>query len=137
MGGAICYYTYERNPKLWSGVVFVCPMLKVSDDILPPQWIIDLFQKVIGPTGSPSPIGWLPIAPTKNIQKKAFRLPEKRFAVCNFPCFYGRQPRLITARELMVSHEYNLMASRLFSIGCFILGALTFHYSLCFRLYRM
>jgi len=101
MGGAISYFTYERNPKLWSGVVFVAPMLKVAKGILPPPWVVILLQKLLGPSGSYSPIGWLPIAPTANIAQKAFRLPEKYVAVCKFPCFYGRQPRLATARELL------------------------------------
>ena len=103
MGGAISYYTYKRNPKLWSGIVFVAPMLKVSDKILPPPWVVKLFQKVLGNPGSYSRLGWLPIAPSANITKKAFKNKEKRFAICNFPCFYGRQPRLATARELLVS----------------------------------
>lgn len=101
MGGAISYYTYQRNPKLWSGIVFVAPMLKVSDEILPPPWVVKLFQALVGNPGSYSRIGWLPIAPSANITRKAFKLSEKRLAICNFPCFYGRQPRLATAREIL------------------------------------
>jgi len=104
MGGAVCYYTYNRNPKLWNGVVFLSPMLKVSDELLPPVWVVNAFKKICGRPGSYSCIGWLPIAPTASVDKKSFHLPEKRLRVLNFPCFYGRQPRLVTARELLVSN---------------------------------
>lgn len=34
MGGAVAFSTYERNPKMWNGVIFVAPMVKIADDVV-------------------------------------------------------------------------------------------------------
>lgn len=100
--GAVAYSIYNRMPNLFRGVVFVCPMCKISDDMLPPQWVIDVLKWLIGPTGTTSFLGFLPIAPAKNdLGNVTHRLDEKRVLVSRCPTSYGRNPRLATARELI------------------------------------
>jgi alpha-beta hydrolase superfamily lysophospholipase len=103
MGGAVAYAVYNRTPSLYSGVVFVCPMCKISDDMLPPQFVIDALKWIVGPTGSESSwIGHLPIAPSKSdLFETAHHVPEKAEQIYRCPTSYGRNPRLVTARELL------------------------------------
>lgn len=101
MGGAVAYCTYNRNPKLFRGVVFVCPMCKIGDDCLPPQWVIDLFRQLAGPKGTASTLGYLPIAPSQGVQMDWSIRPHKQALLSSFPLEYGRKPRLATARELL------------------------------------
>lgn len=106
MGGAICYYIYERNPKFWSGILFLSPMLKVSDEFLPPENVIKICEKFVGPQGTYSPLGWLPVTPTPEVNGKSFKLQWKRYIIMSFPSLYGRRPRLATARELLLVTRY-------------------------------
>lgn len=101
MGGAVAYCTYNRTPKLFSGVVFVCPMCKIGDDCLPSQWVIDLFRKLAGPKGTASTLGYLPIAPSQGIDIDLSVRPLKQAMLTAFPIDYVRKPRLATARELL------------------------------------
>lgn len=104
MGGAVAYYTYNRNPSLWSGVIFVAPMCKVSDELLPPKFIVDMLQTFCGDAGSDVdsyPFAKLPIAPTKDVQEFSFKLKEKAELAYTVPFGFGRKPRLATARELL------------------------------------
>jgi acylglycerol lipase len=102
MGGAAAFSTYQRCPSLFSGVVFVSPMCKISDEMLPPRWIIDLLYKVLGPKGTYSALGCLPIAPQKgDLRQYSFRLSSKRDFVTRSPTCFVRNPRLATARELL------------------------------------
>mmetsp|Transcript_35826 Transcript_35826/g.73265 ORF Transcript_35826/g.73265 Transcript_35826/m.73265 type:complete len:384 (-) Transcript_35826:410-1561(-) len=102
MGGAISMLTYNRSPKMWSGVVFLCPMCKLTKDMVPPDWVVELFLKIAGPMGSATPIGKLPMAPAKgDTVKLSFKLEEKRLKWTRHPLFYGRKPRFSTAREIL------------------------------------
>jgi len=103
MGGAVAFSTYERNPKMWNGVIFVAPMVKIADDVLPPKWVIDAFRLVVGPSGTSSFLARLPIAPSSgSFDDFCFKEIEKRELVNQSPySFGGRKPRLATARELM------------------------------------
>ncbi|GAX25256.1 hypothetical protein FisN_5Lh338 [Fistulifera solaris] len=102
MGGAVAYCTYKRIPHIFRGVVFVCPMCKISDDMLPPQWVVNTLIWLIGPSGSTSFLGYLPIAPAKqNVGEVANKLEEKRIVNGRAPLNYERNPRLATARELI------------------------------------
>ena len=103
MGGAACFCTYQRNPSLFSGVVFVSPMCKISQEMLPPQWVIDLLYKILGPKGTYSVFGCLPIAPSKgDLRQYSFRLAYKGDRLFRSPTSFVRNPRLATARELLV-----------------------------------
>jgi alpha-beta hydrolase superfamily lysophospholipase len=78
-------------------------MCKISDDMLPPQWVIDLLGYVVGPAGSESSwIGRLPIAPSKSdLFESAHHDRAKAEMIYRCPTSYGRNPRLVTARELL------------------------------------
>lgn len=98
----MAYSVYNRMPSLFKGVVFICPMCKIADDMLPPQWIIDVMKWLTGPRGSTSWLGYLPIAPAKNeLKNLTHRDPAKCRAVSRCPTSFCRNPRLATARELV------------------------------------
>jgi alpha-beta hydrolase superfamily lysophospholipase len=102
MGGAVCYDVYNEIPTLFTGVVFICPMCKVQDDMLPPKWIINLLQYITGPSGTITQFGLLPIAPSKRLELISTRIPELMQHVKTSPtCFSSRKPRLITACQLL------------------------------------
>lgn len=102
MGGAVAYCTYNRIPDSFRGVVFVCPMCKISDDMLPPQYVIDFLKWMLGPSGTTSFLGYLPIAPSKNdLGDFTHRVHEKGQLNSRCPLIYDRNPRLATARELI------------------------------------
>jgi len=102
MGGAVAYSVYNRVPDIFKGVVFLCPMCKISDDMLPPEFVIDVMKWMTGPTGKTSWIGYLPIAPAKNeLRNLTHRVPEKGQALSRCPTSFCRNPRLATARELV------------------------------------
>lgn len=87
-----------------SGVVFLCPMCKLSDDMVPPQWIVNFATAVAGPTGTTGCLGYFPITPSKgDLKRLSYRLSEKRAIFTRVPSVFGRNARLATAREIMVS----------------------------------
>lgn len=102
MGGAVSFLAYQKKPSLFSGVIFIAPMCKVSEALKPPQWIIDLLKIITGPVGSNGLIGFLPITPTK---EKMDNLTHRDAVMKNLsksvPFQFGRNPRLTTARELL------------------------------------
>lgn len=103
MGGAVAYYVYNRMPSLFRGVVFVCPMCKISDDMLPHPLLIRFLKWLVGPSGGAATFwGHLPIAPSKNnLSNMTHRIEEKRIQSALPPLGFHRSPRLATARELM------------------------------------
>eukprot|EP00562_Extubocellulus_spinifer_P023243 CAMPEP_0178626470 /NCGR_PEP_ID=MMETSP0698-20121128/8415_1 /TAXON_ID=265572 /ORGANISM="Extubocellulus spinifer, Strain CCMP396" /LENGTH=347 /DNA_ID=CAMNT_0020265675 /DNA_START=71 /DNA_END=1116 /DNA_ORIENTATION=+ len=78
MGGAISLKTYNRHPEFFSGVVFIAPMCKLSDKMLPPvfiapmcklsdkmlppEWVVNLLQQLLGKSGDVNWLGELPVA---------------------------------------------------------------------------
>jgi len=102
MGGAVAYSVQRQVPELIKGVVFVCPMCKISDNMLPPQSIIDILRWAIGPSGdgNTSWLGYLPIAPARD-QMVTHKDPAKLLLASRVPLCFGRNPRLATARELI------------------------------------
>ena len=100
--GAVAFCTYNRNPSLYRGVVFICPMCKIADDMLPPAWVIDFLMWCIGKKGTTSFLGYLPIAPARSsLENTTHKIPEKRHLVARCPTYLVRNPRLATARELI------------------------------------
>jgi len=99
MGGAVAFSVYERAPTLFRGVVLVCPMCKIADDMLPAQWVIDALTWLVSNVHW---LGYLPIAPAaQSLGDLAHKLPHKRALLDRTPLVYGRNPRLATARELI------------------------------------
>ncbi|GKY96422.1 hypothetical protein MPSEU_000601700 [Mayamaea pseudoterrestris] len=102
MGGAVAYCTYDRTPSLYRGVVFICPMCKIADEMLPPTWVIEILMWCIGKRGTTSVLGYLPIAPARgSLENTTHKVPEKRRLVSRCPTYLDRNPRLATARELI------------------------------------
>jgi acylglycerol lipase len=102
MGGAVAFSVHKRIFHLIKGVVFVCPMCKISEDMLPPQGVIDILTWLIGPSGSTSLLGYLPIAPAKqSLGDVAHKVKAKKDLYARNPLSFGRNPRLATARELI------------------------------------
>ena len=90
MGGAISLKTYNRHPEFFSGVVFIAPMCKLSDKMLPPDWVINLVQRLLGKSGDVNWLGELPVAPAKgDTASLSFKLKDKKHLF-----IYGRKPRL-------------------------------------------
>ena len=102
MGGAIAIKTYIRNPNFFSGVVFIAPLCKVSEHMLPPDWVVSFLKLLLGKTDRVTWIGEQPLAPTKgDTAALSFKIPEKRRLFTMHPFVYGRQPRFHTAREII------------------------------------
>lgn len=102
MGGAVAYSIIKAHPDVYSGVNFVAPMCKIVENMMPPQWIIELGRKIAGPTGSATAMGYLPLAPTKgDLKMLTFKLAHKRALCSRVPSIFARKPRLATARELL------------------------------------
>ena len=103
MGGAVAHTIIHQHPQDYAGVVFQAPMCKISKDMLPPNWVIELLGKLTGPSGTVSALGYLPIAPSKgDLRLLTFKLQEKRNISTRVPSAFGRRPRLATAREMIV-----------------------------------
>lgn len=103
MGGAVSFSVYNAIPQVFQGVVFLCPMCKISDNMLPPQPVINVLKWLIGPSGpTASWLGYLPIAPARNsLENVTHKVLEKRHLCSRSPLVFGRNPRLATARELI------------------------------------
>ena len=102
MGGAIVYDIMNRNRSSYEGVIFVSPMCKVLNT--PPEWVVKIFEAIVGPSGSVNSFSYMPIAPSKgSIPDLSFKDKKKMALATSVPTSYGRKPRLATARELLVS----------------------------------
>lgn len=102
MGGAIAYMVHGRIGHLFRGVVFGCPMCKISETMLPPKWVIKLLRHLVDPNSMASFVRSWPIAPSNNnLANLTFRLAEKKFMILRCPLIYGRRPRLVTAYNLL------------------------------------
>ena len=103
MGGAVAFKIVGRSPGFFCGVSFVSPMCKIADNLLPPQWVIDIFRFISGPKGTATTIGRLPVAPARgDLRFLTYKSAEKRALLTLSRAAYGRRPRLATVRELMV-----------------------------------
>eukprot|EP00521_Asterionellopsis_glacialis_P012182 CAMPEP_0195306774 /NCGR_PEP_ID=MMETSP0707-20130614/37371_1 /TAXON_ID=33640 /ORGANISM="Asterionellopsis glacialis, Strain CCMP134" /LENGTH=387 /DNA_ID=CAMNT_0040371001 /DNA_START=14 /DNA_END=1177 /DNA_ORIENTATION=+ len=122
MGGPLAMKTYNRNPDLFTGVVFVAPMCKLTDKMLPPDWVIQFFKCLVGKSGNAKWLGGLPIAPAKaSPVDLAFKLPEKKWIYTMHPFLYGRKPRLDTALEcLEMTMDISTNVAREFTAPFFI-----------------
>ena len=116
MGGAVAYCTYRRLPTLFHrGVVLLCPMCKISEDLLPSPEIIRWFRRVVGRKEEPTTwLGFLPLAPSKgNAFAEYCCKDSKKFQLLSAfsPLEYGprTKPRLATARELLDATRFITM----------------------------
>eukprot|EP00934_Nitzschia_sp_Nitz4_P004289 Nitzschia sp. Nitz4//scaffold364_size14896//10634//11938//NITZ4_008911-RA/size14896-augustus-gene-0.2-mRNA-1//-1//CDS//3329549279//4279//frame0 len=101
LGGAVAFKIIT-NFKDYAGAIFMAPMCKIADNMMPAPWVVDLFRMVVGPSGTVSALGYLPVAPSKgDIRQLTFKLAHKRALFGRAPSVFGRKPRLATARELL------------------------------------
>jgi alpha-beta hydrolase superfamily lysophospholipase len=104
MGGAVAFDVMSRNRSEYEGVLFVCPMVKVS--IAPPKIVVDSLRALLGEPGTVNAFSMLPLAPSKgNIPDLSFKNKEKMRLAISAPTSYGRKPRLGTAREILETTE--------------------------------
>ena len=100
MGGAVAFDTMLNHRSEYDGVIFAAPMLKIA--VVPPDWVVKLFYKIVGDPGTVTPLSFLPVAPLKgNIADLAFKDKEKMRVALYAPSEYARKPRLATSRELL------------------------------------
>ena len=111
----MAYTIMQKHPDLYAGVVFLCPMCKIADEMMPPQFVIDLCRKISGPTGTASLIGYLPMAPSKgDLQDLTFKLKDKQRVYMRHPAVFKRKPRFATAREMLVRFNLCVWSGKLF-----------------------
>ena len=107
MGGAIVYDVMNRNRSSYEGVIFASPMCKVLNT--PPDWVVKIFEMIVGKPGTLNSFNLMPFAPTKgSFPELSFKDKHKMALATSVPTSFGRKPRLATARELLVSHHLSV-----------------------------
>ncbi|GMI50760.1 hypothetical protein TeGR_g6977 [Tetraparma gracilis] len=106
MGGALAFDLADRFPDLITGgAILVSPMCAIHEKMKPPPAVIEGFRAVIGKPGSSDGVrgalGKLPLAPSADIGDYCYKDQNMRVIAEDVPSFYGRKPRLATARELL------------------------------------
>ena len=102
MGGAISYTVYNKIPEVFKGVIFQAPMVKISDETLPPKFLINLLEKLLNPRSITSGLGYLPLAPADNkLHEYLGTNKESLEIVDRCPTLFSRNPRLKTAQTLL------------------------------------
>eukprot|EP00549_Striatella_unipunctata_P025565 CAMPEP_0118691124 /NCGR_PEP_ID=MMETSP0800-20121206/10504_1 /TAXON_ID=210618 ORGANISM="Striatella unipunctata, Strain CCMP2910" /NCGR_SAMPLE_ID=MMETSP0800 /ASSEMBLY_ACC=CAM_ASM_000638 /LENGTH=176 /DNA_ID=CAMNT_0006588865 /DNA_START=1099 /DNA_END=1629 /DNA_ORIENTATION=- len=98
--------TYMEKPSLWGGVVFICPMCRFSEKMMPSPILLWLLRFFCGPPGSKvNFFGLLPFTPTSGI-KYSFKVPYHKLLVDMAPNITGRKMRLASAREMLAGTAY-------------------------------
>merc|ERR1719317_1844469 len=98
-GGAVAIHLCMLRPKLFKGVVLVCPMCDIADDVKPPEIVVQALIFVSKFAGT------LPVMPSNDHMKLVWK--DSRFydSVVVGPSknklSYKGKPRLATARELL------------------------------------
>jgi len=106
MGGAVAFDVYARlTSQVVSGVVFVSPMTKIKEDMVPHPFIIKVLHWLLGSQGTERLIGLFPLAPSCDLSSLAYRLEDRRRLAHCIPLIYSRKPRLTTARELLLTTQ--------------------------------
>ncbi|GMI11938.1 hypothetical protein TrVE_jg12545 [Triparma verrucosa] len=101
MGGAVCHDVSLRCSEIITGSILICPMCAIHSHMKPPPFVISLLYKLVGPPNTLNFFGTLPLAPSKDVGEHAFRLKSKKDLSESHCNYYGRKPRLATARELL------------------------------------
>ncbi|GMH69605.1 hypothetical protein TL16_g05197 [Triparma laevis f. inornata] len=101
MGGAVSYEVSQRCSEIITGTLLLCPMCAIHENMKPSPLIIKMFYAVVGPPGSCNYLGTLPFAPSKDVGEYSFKSKDKKDAAEGHCNFFGRKPRLATARELL------------------------------------
>jgi len=103
MGGAVAYSVYRMIPEVFRGVIFQAPMCKISEELLPSKFVQKVLRRLIDPTSWTKSLGYLPLAPTDGTIAEKMGPNKECLALLNTcPTMYGRNPRLLTAKTMMV-----------------------------------
>ena len=84
----------KKSKCFFSGAVLLAPMVRISPDIKPPEFLVNLLKQV-----APF-VHTLPVAPTKDVLAQAFRRPEILEMARGSPYGYRMKPRLGTALQV-------------------------------------
>lgn len=84
----------KKSKCFFSGAVLLAPMVRISPDMKPPEFLVNLL-KIVAPF-----VPTLPVAPTKDVLAQAFRRPEILEMARGSPYGYRMKPRLGTALQV-------------------------------------
>ena len=92
MGGAISFYvcTSKRLAERITGVILTCPMVKVSDDLKPPEIVISFLRMLA------VYFPYAPLVPVPDIMNAAFKNKDVMRRCLRCPLNYIQKPRLRT-----------------------------------------
>ncbi|CAJ1387529.1 unnamed protein product [Effrenium voratum] len=97
LGGGLAACLALQRPSFFRGVILICPMLTISDEVKPP-WIVQMtFKHVIAPL-----FPTLPVTPVKDMADFDFRDPAQGRSYVKASPFslQGLTPRLGTSMQL-------------------------------------
>eukprot|EP00601_Ochromonadales_sp_CCMP2298_P006189 CAMPEP_0173197928 /NCGR_PEP_ID=MMETSP1141-20130122/16421_1 /TAXON_ID=483371 /ORGANISM="non described non described, Strain CCMP2298" /LENGTH=340 /DNA_ID=CAMNT_0014122699 /DNA_START=143 /DNA_END=1166 /DNA_ORIENTATION=+ len=97
MGGAVSFNlsTLHEVHSIISGVVLVCPMVKVSDEMRPPQVVVTLLTLLA------YYLPYAPLAPVPDAMEKAVKRADVLARMRLSPLAYHQLPRLATAVAML------------------------------------
>lgn len=72
MGGAVSLLLHKKDPSFWDGAVFVAPMCKISEKVMPHPIVVSIL------TGLEEIIPKWKIVPSKDVIDSAFKDHVKR-----------------------------------------------------------
>ncbi len=101
MGGGIATAIAIQHPNLFAGLILVCPMLFLSDEMKPRKIVTDFLQNVLAPL-----VPTWPITPSKNTNLFAYRDPEQCQKYVQNPDplgMHGLKPRVATAVAMAIT----------------------------------
>jgi acylglycerol lipase len=94
MGGAVAINVLKKQKHLSSGCVLIAPMIKISDNAKPSEYIRDILIYLC------DYIPTFPILPNNNLPESGFHPLVSRRVIYSNPLIYNQKPRLKTALEL-------------------------------------
>ncbi|CAG7903361.1 hypothetical protein HID58_026872 [Brassica napus] len=95
MGGAIALKMHLKEPQAWDGLILVAPMCKFTEDVKPPQLVLNalILMSTLLPEAK--------LFPKKDMRPLFYRDPNKRKLSYFDVISYDDQTRLKTAVELL------------------------------------
>lgn len=95
MGGAVALKVSFLRPNAFQGAVLAAPMVKIADEMKPPQCVIDLMVRLSRRYPTPA------LTPVPDVLDLAFKLPERLAWARACPTMGRSKPRLATGRECL------------------------------------
>ncbi|CAM6106225.1 unnamed protein product [Calypogeia fissa] len=104
MGGAVSLLISRRNQARFRGLVLLAPMLKISEKVMPPKFLVSTFIGLFIQLGKVIP-KWK-VVPTQDLFRKAFKDPIKLEKIQSNPYIYRGNHRVKTAIELLLTTRF-------------------------------